>query len=117
MNLKRLTRGPFLWVLLAVVLIWIGMSTLASPKISKIDTSDGFALLQGTTVEQAKMTDGEQRVDLTLTKDFVVGDDNLKPCFHERENNLAVLCVGMPRHVGHRLSPDVVGCHLDGCRQ
>ena len=77
MNLKRLTRGPFLWVLLAVVLIWIGMSTLASPKISKIDTSDGFALLQGTTVEQAKMTDGDQRVDLTLTKDFVVGDDNL----------------------------------------
>jgi len=78
MNFKRLARGPFLWVLIAVILIWIGMSTLASPKISAIDTSDGLKLLatQGA-VEQAKITDGTQRVDLTLKDDYKQGDDNL----------------------------------------
>ncbi|GIG23053.1 ATP-dependent zinc metalloprotease FtsH [Cellulomonas chitinilytica] len=76
MNLKRLVRGPFLWIAVAVVLLWIGASALTSPKVSHIDTSDGLALLAGGKVEQAKITEGEQRVDLTLTDDFVKDKDN-----------------------------------------
>ena len=70
MNLKRLVRGPFLWIAVAVILLWIGASTLTSPKVSHIDTSDGLQLLSDGKVEQAKITEGEQRVDLTLTDDF-----------------------------------------------
>jgi len=76
MNLKRLVRGPFLWIAVAVVLLWIGASALTSPKVSHIDTSDGLALLAEGKVEQAKITEGEQRVDLTLTDDFVKDKDN-----------------------------------------
>jgi len=76
MNLKRLVRGPFLWIAVAVVLLWIGASALTSPKVSHIDTSDGLALLADGKVEQAKITEGEQRVDLTLTDDFVKDKDN-----------------------------------------
>ena len=76
MNVKRLARGPLLWIVLAVVLLWIGVSTLAQPSVKSIDTSDGLALLAGDTVESAKITDGVQRVQLTLEKNFVKGDDD-----------------------------------------
>ncbi len=77
MNVKRLARGPILWVVIAVILLYIGASTLAAPKISKIDTSDGMTLIADGKVEQAKITEGVQRVDLTLAEDFVKGEDNL----------------------------------------
>ena len=72
MNFKRLARGPILWVVLAIVLILLAFSTLNAPSSQKIDASDGLALLAAkpTTVEQARITDGVQRVDLTLTSDF-----------------------------------------------
>ncbi len=76
MNVKRLARGPVLWIVLAVVLLWIGVSTLAQPSAKSIDTSDGLELLRGDTVESAKITDGVQRVQLTLKKNFVEGDDD-----------------------------------------
>jgi cell division protease FtsH len=77
MNLKRLVRGPIIWIVLAVVLLWVGASTLGSPSSKKIDTSAGLSLLaQQGAVEQAKITDGQQRVDLTLATDFKQGDTN-----------------------------------------
>ncbi|HEX5331945.1 MAG TPA: ATP-dependent zinc metalloprotease FtsH [Cellulomonas sp.] len=38
--------------------------------IQRIDTSDGLQLIADGKVEQAKIVDGQQRVDLTLTEDF-----------------------------------------------
>jgi cell division protease FtsH len=77
MNAKRLVRGPLLWIALAVVLLWIGVSTLTQPSVKSIDTSDGLELLADGKAEQAKITDGVQRVELTLKEDFVKGEDNL----------------------------------------
>ncbi|PVU83291.1 cell division protein FtsH [Cellulomonas sp. WB94] len=77
MTLKRLTRGPAVWIALAVVLVWIGVSALSGTGVQRIDTSDGLKLLAQGKVEQAKITDGLQRVDLTLTEDFTSGDTNL----------------------------------------
>ncbi|MBO3085049.1 ATP-dependent zinc metalloprotease FtsH [Cellulomonas fengjieae] len=77
MNVKRLARGPILWVVIAVILLYIGASTLAAPKISKIDTSVGLSLITEGKVEQAKITEGVQRVDLTLKDDLEQGEDNL----------------------------------------
>ncbi len=71
MNVKRLARGPILWVLLAVVLLVLAFSTLRVPTTQRIDTSDGMALLAGETVEQVKITEGVQRVDMTLSEPFV----------------------------------------------
>jgi len=77
MTLKRLTRGPAVWIALAVVLVWIGVSALSGTGVQRIDTSDGLKLLAQGKVEQAKITDGVQRVDLTLTEDFTSGGKNL----------------------------------------
>ena len=70
MNARRLTRGPALWILLAVLILWVGASSFMTAGIQRIDTSDGLDLLDGGTVEQAKIVDGAQRVDLVLTEDF-----------------------------------------------
>ncbi|MBO1752986.1 ATP-dependent zinc metalloprotease FtsH [Actinotalea sp. BY-33] len=70
MNLKRLTRGPVLWIVLAVTILWVAAASFMSEGVQRIDTSEGLELLAGDTVEQALITDGQQRVDLTLTEDF-----------------------------------------------
>jgi cell division protease FtsH len=77
MTLKRLTRGPVLWIIVAVLILWVAASAFMSSGVQKIDTSDGLELIQTGKVEQAKITEGAQRVDLTLTEDFVKEDENL----------------------------------------
>src|SRR5699024_2857332 len=64
---------PLVWVLLVVVLLWIGFAVFAGQGVKRIDTSQGLALLKGTTVERAVVVDGDQRVRLTLTEPFVDG--------------------------------------------
>ncbi|PWD50606.1 cell division protein FtsH [Serinibacter arcticus] len=70
MNVKKLARGPLLWILLPVVILLIGLNFLRGGGVQTIDTSDGIALLGGDTVEQAEITEGYQRVQLTLTEAF-----------------------------------------------
>jgi cell division protease FtsH len=70
MTMKKLFRGPLVWVVVAVLLFTISFRMLATPSVQRIDTSDGFALLAGDTIEQVLITDVYQRVDLTLTEDF-----------------------------------------------
>jgi cell division protease FtsH len=70
MNVKKILRGPLVWVLIAVLLFMLSFRMLSGPGVQTIDTSDGLALLAGDTVEQAQITDGYQRVDLTLSQDF-----------------------------------------------
>jgi cell division protease FtsH len=68
MDLKRIFRGPIIYIVLAIAAVWIGSSLLTGSGFRQISTQQGLELLQGSTVESAKIVDGEQRVDLTLTK-------------------------------------------------
>lgn len=74
MNAKRLARGPYLWIVIALLLAWVGAFALRTPSVQTIDTSDGLALIQQGKADQAKITDGVQRVDLTLEDAFVKDD-------------------------------------------
>ena len=76
MNVKRLSRSLILWIALAIVLAVFGFSSLNQPKVSSIDTSDGMALIAAGKVDQAKITEGVQRVNLTLAEDFTKDDKN-----------------------------------------
>jgi cell division protease FtsH len=77
MKKKRLLSGPFLWVVLAVVLLAFAASSLFSERVGKIDTSQGLELLKGDTVTQALIVDGDQRVRLTLSEPFTVDDKEI----------------------------------------
>ncbi|MEE6294506.1 ATP-dependent zinc metalloprotease FtsH [Georgenia wangjunii] len=70
MNVKKILRGPLVWVLVVLLLVFLGMSLLSQDAAERIDTSDGLELLAGDTVEQVEINDGTQRVELVLTEAF-----------------------------------------------
>jgi cell division protease FtsH len=65
-------RRIVLVVLLAVLIGWL-LHGLFQPAIQTIDTSEGMAMLQGGAVEQAKIVDGDQRVQLVLKEELPEG--------------------------------------------
>ena len=71
MKLKKFTRNPFVYVLLIGALLLIGMTLISSLTGAKqITTQQGLELLKGGTVSEVQTTDGDQRVDMTLTEPY-----------------------------------------------
>lgn len=74
-------RRPFtsiaLWIVVAMLLGMVMFSLFGRDGYQQIDTQQGLELLEGGTVEQAKIIGGnQQRVDLVLTEDFVDGEED-----------------------------------------
>ena len=68
MNAKRIFQSPIPYILLGAIALWIGFSLITSVGYQQVTTQEGLDLLKGSTVDSAKIVDGEQRVDLTLNK-------------------------------------------------
>jgi len=68
MNMKKILRGPIIYILLAIVAVWIGTSLISASGFKEVSTQQGLEFLQNDKVASAKMVDGENRVDLTLTE-------------------------------------------------
>ncbi len=69
MDFKKLTRNPLIYVLLVGVLLVVGFSLISSlTGTRQVTTQEGLELLEGGTVEKVLITDGDQRVDLQLSK-------------------------------------------------
>lgn len=67
MKAKNFFKGPGIWIVVVVGLLLVAFATLAPGGSTRIDTKDGLELLaQGGKVEQAKIFDAENRVDLVL---------------------------------------------------
>ncbi|WP_026549341.1 ATP-dependent zinc metalloprotease FtsH [Arthrobacter sp. Br18] len=70
MKFKNIFKGPIFWIVLAVAALLIIFPAVFNNGSSRVDTNVGLELLQSDQVEQAKIYDGEQRVDLTLREDY-----------------------------------------------
>ncbi|QLD11656.1 ATP-dependent zinc metalloprotease FtsH [Microbacterium oleivorans] len=71
MDVKKVTRNPLMYVLLIGALLLIGFMLISSLTGAKqITTQQGFELLRGDTVTEVQTTDGDQRVDLTLSQAY-----------------------------------------------
>ncbi|AUZ86348.1 ATP-dependent zinc metalloprotease FtsH [Arthrobacter sp. MDT1-48-3] len=70
MKFKNIFKGPFFWIILAVVALLLVLPSLFGTGSSRVDTNVGLQLLEDDKVSQAKIYDGEQRVDLTLREDY-----------------------------------------------
>ncbi|MET4158637.1 ATP-dependent zinc metalloprotease FtsH [Agromyces sp. PvR057] len=68
MNMKKILRGPVIYILLAIAAVWIGTSLISASGFKEVSTQQGLEFLQNDKVASAKMVDGENRVDLTLAK-------------------------------------------------
>ncbi len=70
MNFSRILRGPAIWIALGLLALFVAFSALGGGGFQQIDTSQGLTLLADGKVDQAKIVDREQRVDLTLSSEF-----------------------------------------------
>ena len=71
MDVKKVSRNPLIYVALIGALLFAGfllISNLSAPK--QVTVQQGLELLDGDTVTKVVNTDGDQRVDLTLSKEF-----------------------------------------------
>ena len=66
MDVKRLTRGPAIWVIAAVLILLVGARVFVPSQYKKIDTYQAIQLIQEDKVASAKIVDGDQRLELTL---------------------------------------------------
>jgi cell division protease FtsH len=73
MNIKKILSGPIVWIVVGLVILALAWGALMTPRTARIETYQGLELLRDGTVEHATVVDGEQRVELQLSKDFVTG--------------------------------------------
>ncbi len=72
MKTKKLFNSWIIWVLVGVVAVVLFLPMVFGNNTSKIDTSQGLHELSSGNVTQAKIFDGDQRVDLTLRNALTV---------------------------------------------
>ncbi|WP_426323382.1 ATP-dependent zinc metalloprotease FtsH [Microbacterium sp. E-13] len=71
MDFKKITRNPLFYVLLIGVFLIVGFTLISSLNGAKqISTQEGLELLSGDTVTEVVNTDGDQRVDMKLSKEY-----------------------------------------------
>jgi len=71
MNIKKITRNPLFYIVLIGVMLIVGFSLISSLGGAKrVSTQEGLELLDGGTVTEVTNTDGDQRVDLTLSEAY-----------------------------------------------
>ncbi|MFV0459717.1 MAG: ATP-dependent zinc metalloprotease FtsH [Actinomycetales bacterium] len=70
MDFKKILRGPAFFIVGALLLLIIVSQVFSGGGFRRIDTETGLSLLSEGKVEQVKMVDGEQRVDLTLKEPY-----------------------------------------------
>jgi cell division protease FtsH len=63
---KKVFKGPIIWIVLAALFLVLIIPALTQGSSARVDTNVGLALLQENKAEQARIQDGDQRVDLTL---------------------------------------------------
>ena len=64
--MKKLLKGPILWIAAAVIAIFIGSSLGSTVTYKQVDTSYGIQLLKDGKAKSVKVYDGENRVDIDL---------------------------------------------------
>ena len=75
---RRLLKGPFLYIAIAIVFVLLGWSFLAGGNTREVSTERGLELISEGKVEKAEIIDGDQRVNLKLEKlDKKAGSDSV----------------------------------------
>lgn len=65
---KKLFKGPLVYFILAPLIVLLGWSLLAGGGMKEISTQEGLELITDGKAEKVTMIDGDQRVNVELTK-------------------------------------------------
>ena len=63
---KRLIRGPWFWIAIAVLVVIIGSSIAGAERYTRVDTKTGLELIEQGKAKSVKVLDIDQRVDVVL---------------------------------------------------
>ncbi|MET1052192.1 MAG: ATP-dependent metallopeptidase FtsH/Yme1/Tma family protein, partial [Mycetocola sp.] len=66
MNFKRIFKGPLPYILIAIIVFWVGSSLLNVNGFREVSTDHGLELLKDGKVAEVTLTEGDNRADLTL---------------------------------------------------
>ncbi|MBC9953437.1 ATP-dependent zinc metalloprotease FtsH [Leucobacter sp. cx-42] len=65
---KNIFRGPLVYLILAPLIVLLGWSLLSGSDTREVTTDRGLAMIADGAVKKAEIVDGDQRVNLELTK-------------------------------------------------
>jgi cell division protease FtsH len=68
MNFKRIFKGPLPYILIAIIVFWVGSSLLNVNGMREVSTDHGLELLKDGKVTEVTLTEGDNRADLTLAE-------------------------------------------------
>jgi len=89
MNMKRVARGPLLWILLAVLLVLLGSSLVSNASgVKDVDTWQAVDYIEQNQAKSATLIDREQRIELTLQDDSKVRSEYITGQGLELQNQL-----------------------------
>ena len=76
--MKKLFNKPYIWILLGLLVLAVAIPlTTSQSGRTMVDTNVGMAMLQDDKAAQARVVDGDQRVDLTLREPYKQDDRDL----------------------------------------
>jgi cell division protease FtsH len=79
MDAKRLTRGPAIWVIAALLILLVGLRIFVPQQFRKVETYQAVQLITDNKVASAKIIDRDQRIELTLKDPIdIAGAKNVK---------------------------------------
>ncbi|TLP98485.1 ATP-dependent zinc metalloprotease FtsH [Nesterenkonia salmonea] len=84
MNFKKIFTGPLFWILLAVLILLVAVPALFSSSGAgqRVDTNVGMELIEDGQVTEARIDDGDSRVDLTLAESFELDGTEYEDAVH-----------------------------------
>jgi cell division protease FtsH len=91
MDVKRLARGPLIWVIAAMLVVGLGLKFFSPGQYQTIDTSAAIQLITSGQVDRAVMVNGEQRLELTLNTPYKGSKDVVSYYVDARGSQLVTL--------------------------
>ncbi|WP_300345299.1 ATP-dependent zinc metalloprotease FtsH [Nesterenkonia sp.] len=84
MNFKKIISGPLFWILLVLLglVIVVPLLLTSSGTGQRVDTNIGMELIEQGEVTEARIDDGDSRVDLTLEEPFELDGRTLEGAVH-----------------------------------
>ncbi|CAB4592269.1 MAG: ATP-dependent zinc metalloprotease FtsH [Actinobacteria bacterium] len=73
--MKNFLKGPWLYIIAGLLIVWAGFSFLTTVNYSPVSTKEGLAFIDAGEVKEVTVIDRDQRVDMVLkTADETYGD-------------------------------------------
>jgi cell division protease FtsH len=64
--MKKFLKGPWLYIAAGLLIVWAGFSFLTTVNYAPVSTKEGLAFIADGKAKEVKVTDFDQRVDVTL---------------------------------------------------